>query len=65
MLLNENGDIRSEDLNPSISFEDCKPQINWMSRVWFSLSQFQIRPTSLPITMCWYKALRPTHWQLL
>ncbi len=35
-LVDENADIRSENFNPSISFEDYKPQINWMPRLAFS-----------------------------
>jgi len=35
-LVDENANIRSENFNPSISFEDYKPQINWMPRLAFS-----------------------------
>ena len=35
-LVDPDADIRSEDFNPSISFEDYKPQVNWMPRLAFS-----------------------------
>ncbi len=35
-LVDEDADIQSDDFNPSISFEDYKPQINWMPRLAFS-----------------------------
>lgn len=36
LLVDPNANIRSEEYNPSISFEDYKPQINWMPRLAFS-----------------------------
>ncbi len=35
-LVDPNADIRRENYNPSISFEDYKPQVNWMPRLAFS-----------------------------
>ena len=35
-LVDEDADIRSEEFNPSTSFEDYKPQVNWMPRLAFS-----------------------------
>ena len=35
-LVDEDANIRSEEFNPSISFEDYEPQINWMPRLAFS-----------------------------
>lgn len=35
-LVDEDANIRSENFNPSISFEDYKPQVNWMPRLAFS-----------------------------
>jgi len=35
-LVDENADIRAEGFNPSISFEDYEPQVNFMPRLAFS-----------------------------
>jgi len=36
LLVNPEARIQSEEFNPNISFEDYKPQINWMPRLAFS-----------------------------